>query len=318
MSVYSGKAAAPFYAPEIQLASRAALAAMRDKALGALLAEIRCHGDSFYAPRNGAASRLAELPLLSPADLCGEITSHPPFGRLRLRPEPPIRAGLATACLPRPAPIFWSQRDLDFEAQLGARVLWRAGLRPRGRTSDCLDGGLVTPGTLAISDALDALDALALPVGPITSSGALERAREVWRIVEPQFLVLAADSFIFLDTAAALSDLTAVVLLTPSEQNLLAAPARSNVYRVLSIPLVWTFLAGECEAHDGFHLAEDAVAAEIIDPAGRPLPEGAVGRLLVSTLHRSAAVLRLDTGMQAALDRARCSCGETHARLRVA
>jgi phenylacetate-CoA ligase len=318
MSIHSGKATAPFHAPEIQLASAAELAAMRDKALEALLAEIRCNRDGFYASRNGTANRLADLPLLSPADLLTEITGYPPFGRLQLRPEPPIRAGLATACVPRPAPIFWSQRDLDAEAQLGARAFWRAGLRPRGRSSDCLDGGLVTPGTLAIADALDALDALALPVGPVTSAAALERVREVWKTLQPRVLILAADSFAFLDGTGALADVTAIVLLTPEQDESLAAPSRSNVYRILSIPLACTFLAGECEAHDGYHVAEDAVAVEILDPSGTPLPDGARGRLVISTLNRSAAVLRLDSGMRASLNRAPCSCGETHARLQVA
>src|SRR5262249_20471068 len=140
-----------------------------------------------YSETNG--SRLSDLPLLNGRAFAAEVEAHPPFGRLQAKREALIRAGLTTAAVPRPVPIAWSRADLDREAALGARALWRAGLRARTRTSDCLDGGLVTPGTLAITDALDVLDALALPVGPIASDAALARAREVWEIVRPAVVI---------------------------------------------------------------------------------------------------------------------------------
>ena len=77
-------------------------------------------------------------------------------------------------------------------------MLRRAGLAPRGRSSDTLDGGLVAPGTLAVTDALDALDALALPVGPIVDAAGLQRAAEVWEIVRPDVLIVDPASLAFL------------------------------------------------------------------------------------------------------------------------
>jgi len=274
------------------------LAALRDERLGLLHARARAAASSFYGERahhtlNGTA-------------FSAEVEAHPPFGRFQLEAAPFIRAGLASAGLPRPTPTAWTRADLDAEAQLGARALRRAGLAPRARSSDCLEGGLVVPGTLAITDALDALDALALPVGPVVDAAALKRAAEVWEIVAPTMIIGDAASIEFLYAASDyLRPHGFVAFLTPNDAAALSAAARDDVFRILSVPQVCTFVAGECSEHAGYHLAEDAVAAEIQE-----------GRLLLSTLDRSLMLLHFDTGLRATLDRSPCACGETHARLR--
>jgi len=298
------KDAAALHGPNVQALSAEDLSALRAQRRDALLARLAATPDSRYGR---GPHRLEALPPLSGADFAAEVEAHPPFGRIRLVPDPLIRAGLATAAVPRPTPIAWTRADLDAEAQLGARALRRAGLATRGRSSDCLDGGLVTPGTLAVSDALDALDALALPVGPVTGAPALQRAAEVWDIVQPQLLVVDAPSLAFLyGTDGYPRPRTFAVLLTPADAAELAAPARDDVCRILSVPQVCSFVAGECRVRDGYHVAEDAVLAEIVDG----------GRLLLSALTRSLTLLRFDTGLRGALDRTPCSCGERHARLR--
>lgn|SRR5262245_52836767 len=256
--------------------------------------------------RYSGVTQLADCPILSAADFAAEVEAHPPFGRFQLDPEPFIRAGLASAGLPRPTPIAWTRADLDSEAELGARALRRAGLAARARSSDCLEGGLVAPGTLAISDALDALDAVALPVGPVTTDAALQRATQVWNIVHPSTLIVDAPSLAFLSRAVSYPrPRVFVALLTVDDAAALAAPAREDVFRIFSVPQICTFAASECAAHDGYHLAEGAVLAEIVDDG-----------LLLTTLTRSLALLRFDTGLRASLDRSRCPCGDTHTRLR--
>jgi len=310
------KDAPPLYDPALQALSPDALAALRTERLAALLARARAATASCYA---GIGGTLAGVPILTAADLADEVDAHPPFGRFQLDAAPLIRAALAAGALPRPTPIAWTRADLDAEARLGARALRRSGLAARGRSSDTLDGGLVAPGTLAISDALDALDALALPVGGVTAAAALQKVAEVWEVVRPEVLIVDAPSFAFLHRATSYARPRAfATLLTPAHAIELAEPARADVYRIFSVPQVCTFVAGECVAHDGYHLAEDALAAEIIADDGAPVPDGARGRLLLTTLTRSLALLRFDTGLWAELDRTPCRCGETHARLRFA
>lgn len=290
--------------------------AARDKertAAASLLERLAQAPHSRYGARRAA---LGDYPVLSGDDLAAEVEAHPPFGRLQLAPQALIRAGLATAALPRPTPIAWTRADLDAEAELGARMLRRAGLAARARTSDCLEGGLITPGTLAITDALDALDALALPVGPITTAAALQRAAEVWEIVQPQAIIADAASLTFLYTAAPYPRPRAfVALLTPADGAELAAPPRDDVHRILSVPQVGTFIAGECAAHNGLHLADDAVLAETVGDGGTTLADGTPGRLLLTALTRSLALLRFDSRLRANLDRTPCRCGESSPRL---
>lgn len=285
------------YDPGVQSAPADQVAAQRDARLQAI--RRRAASAAPYAD--------AKTPL-SAAAFSAEVEAHPPFGRYQLTPAPFIRAGLATAGLPRPTPTAWTRADLDAEAQLGARALRRAGLAPRARSSDCLEGGLVVPGTLAITDALDALDALALPVGPVTTAAALQRAADVWEIVHPDVLIIDAASLEFLYPASGYARPRGFVgLLTSADETALRAPARDDVFRIFSVPQVCSFVAGECAAHAGYHVAEDAIAAEIGDS----------GTLLLSTLQRSLTLVRFDTGLRAAIDRDPCACGETHARLRL-
>lgn len=246
----------------------------------------------------------ARQPVLSGAELAAEVEAHPPFGRFGVVAEDLIRAGLATAGLPRPTPIAWTRADLDREAALGAAMLRRAGLGPRARTSDTLDGGLVAPGTLAVADALDALDALALPVGPITDAAGLARAAEVWQIVRPAALIVDPVSLAFLHAATDFPrPRLFIAVLTPADAALLAAPPAADVLRLLSVPQVGTWIAGECPARAGLHLAGD-LHAELVD-----------GRLVLTPLARAIAPLRVDTGLAAAIDAAPCACGDPSPRL---
>lgn len=269
------------------------------------------------APNKDAAALLAPLragqrpphwdavPVLTGAAFAAEVAAHPPFGRYGVVAEDLIRTGLATAALPTPTPIAWTRADLDREAALGARCLRRAGLPPRGRSSDTLDGGLVAPGTLAVTDALDALDALALPVGPIVDAAGLARAAEVWEIVRPEVLIVDPASLAFLRAADGYPRPRGfVALLTPADAALLAAPAAPDLMRILSLPHVGTWIAGECPAHAGLHLAADEIHAEIV-----------AGRLVLTPLRRAIAPLRVDAALPARIETAPCACGEATPRL---
>ena len=76
-------------------------------------------------------------------------------------------------------------------------------------------------------------------------------------------------------------------------------------------------IAAECHVRDGLHLFQDHIIAEIVNPAsGEPLPDGATGELVVTTLTLEAApVLRYRTGDLTSITRHRCDCGRTFARM---
>lgn len=75
-------------------------------------------------------------------------------------------------------------------------------------------------------------------------------------------------------------------------------------------------VAFDCGA--GWHIAEDAFYAEIVDADGKPLPDGACGQLVLTTLVREAMpLLRYATGIEGVLVRDVCECGRTTARFHV-
>jgi phenylacetate-CoA ligase len=77
--------------------------------------------------------------------------------------------------------------------------------------------------------------------------------------------------------------------------------------------------ATECTAHAGMHIHEDVAFAECLDPDGdTPVKDGEVGELVVTSLvDRAVSLIRYRTDDLIMMDRTRCACGVTHARMHV-
>ncbi|HYF96243.1 MAG TPA: AMP-binding protein [Symbiobacteriaceae bacterium] len=74
-------------------------------------------------------------------------------------------------------------------------------------------------------------------------------------------------------------------------------------------------VAYECSAKAGMHL-DDGVMVEICDPAGRPVPEGEVGEVVVTLLSKTYPLIRFGTGDLSALLPGPCACGRPAPRMR--
>jgi phenylacetate-CoA ligase len=76
-------------------------------------------------------------------------------------------------------------------------------------------------------------------------------------------------------------------------------------------------VAGECEARDGLHIADDHFLPEIIDPAsGTVLPPGREGELVFTTLtKRAMPLVRYRTGDITTVTLDPCHCGRSSARM---
>jgi phenylacetate-CoA ligase len=77
--------------------------------------------------------------------------------------------------------------------------------------------------------------------------------------------------------------------------------------------------ATQCREHDGFHVWEDNVLAEGLDPNGtRPLPDGELVELTTTGLdQRAGPLLRFRSEDLVRITRDACACGRTHARFRL-
>jgi len=82
-------------------------------------------------------------------------------------------------------------------------------------------------------------------------------------------------------------------------------------------PEILPGVAAECRMRDGLHIFEDHVLVEVVDSeTGRPLPDGAGGELVLTTLTiEGSPVLRYRTGLRTSIIRHPCACGRTFARM---
>jgi phenylacetate-CoA ligase len=74
--------------------------------------------------------------------------------------------------------------------------------------------------------------------------------------------------------------------------------------------------AGECDHHGGKHLFDEYGVTEIVDDAGRPVPDGAPGMLTGTSLwNRGMPIIRYRTGDLSVRSAAPCPCGRGLGRL---
>ena len=91
---------------------------------------------------------------------------------------------------------------------------------------------------------------------------------------------------------------------------------RATITRVFGCPVAngyggrdAGFIAHECP-QGGMHLTAEDIIVEIVDPQGRPVPDGTAGEIVVTHLAtRDFPFIRYRTGDVAVLDPAPCACG---------
>lgn len=93
----------------------------------------------------------------------------------------------------------------------------------------------------------------------------------------------------------------------------------AKLYDFFGISDIFGACAGMCEARDGLHIAEDHLLVEVLDlETGKPVEDGQRGELVLTTLRKKARpMIRFKTGDIGFVNKEKCSCGRTHARINV-
>jgi len=72
----------------------------------------------------------------------------------------------------------------------------------------------------------------------------------------------------------------------------------------------------ECKEQKGIHIWGDLAYAEVLDESGNEVPPGKEGELVVTMLQKEALpIIRYRTGDITKVERSKCSCGRSHARI---
>jgi len=261
-----------------------------------------------------------ELPFTVKSDL----RDHYPFGMFA-RPRAELaRVHASSGTTGKPTVVGYTLKDLETWADLMARSMACAGVRPGDVVHNAYGYGLFTGG-LGAHYGAERLGATVVPM----SGGSTER--QVLLIQDFGARVLCATPSYALNIAEVAEREGVDLRASRLEIGLFGAEPWSEAMRReiearLGLKAIDVYglseimgpgVAVECEAQDGLHGWEDHFLFEIIDPdTGQPVPEGEAGELVITTLTKQALpMIRYRTRDITRVSTARCACGRNHLRL---
>jgi phenylacetate-CoA ligase len=275
---------------------------------------------------------LARIPFTTKDELRAAQAEDPPYGDFVCADEIEIvRIHLSSGTTGKPIVVPYTERDVATSADVGARAVWAAGVRPDDTVLHCLSYSFYTGG-LSDHAALEATGAAMVPVG----LGQSARILELWRDLRPTALFSTITYPLHLaETAKERGldprDLGLDKLVVTGEPGGQVAGTRrrmedlwgATVTDTYGLSDVWGTLAGECQERNGLHFSgQGATLVELVDPdTGDPLPieAGARGELVFTHLYREAAPLvRFRSRDVAEILGLECPCGRTGFRFTVA
>lgn len=306
---------------------RAALRARQGQRLRATVGRV-AEAVPFYRARLEAAGvRAAEirgvddLPRI-PFTTKDDLRRSYPFGLLACPRDQVTEFHCSSGTTGTPTAAAYTRRDWETWGETMARCLAGSGVGRGDVIQNAFGYGLFTGG-LGFHYGAQHLGAAVLPV----SSG--NTARQVRLLREFGVTVLCCTPSYALHIAEAIDasgDRPPALRCGAFGAEPWSEAARAEIERRLGIrasdiyglsEVIGPGVAAECEARDGLHVQEDHFFPEVIDPAtGAPLPPGAPGELVLTTLTKEAVpLLRYRTGDVTSLDPRPCACGRTFVRM---
>ena len=246
-----------------------------------------------------------------------------PLGMLAVEPDKLRRIHASSGTTGNPTVGAYTDLDLKIWGEVAARCLAAAGVETGEMFQVAWGYGLFTGG-LGMHAGAERLGACVVPA----SSGNTARQMQLLESLPvvgigctPSYALLLAERFQAekrkpkaLRIAVCGAEAWTTEMRTELER--LLGVTATNIYGLTEI--IGPGVAQECaEAKAGLHIFEDHFLPEIIDSStGKPVPDGQLGELVLTTLTRDAMpVLRYRTGDITRINRKPCSCGRTHARM---
>ncbi|MEQ1807112.1 MAG: phenylacetate--CoA ligase [Burkholderiaceae bacterium] len=259
-----------------------------------------------------------------PFTLKADLREHYPFGMFARPCNQLARLHASSGTTGKPTVVGYTHDDIDTWADLMARSLVAAGVRPGDVVHNAYGYGLFTGG-LGAHYGAERLGAVVVPM----SGGSTER--QVALIMDFRARVLCATPSYAL-AIAEVAEAQGVDLRGSSlaigmfGAEPWSQAMRSEIEARLGLKAVDIYglseimgpgVACECECRNGLHGWEDHFLFEVIDPdSRRVLPEGEAGELVITTLTKQALpMLRYRTRDITRITRAPCDCGRTHLRI---
>jgi phenylacetate-coenzyme A ligase PaaK-like adenylate-forming protein len=305
-------------------------AALQTERLRALVTRL-LDSSSLYQERLGVAGvergetvsldNLRSLPFTTKHDLWDRY----PWGMLTIPREQVVRVHGSSGTGGRPTLVGYSRGDLAIWAEVCARSLGCAGATPGTVVHVAYGYGLFTGG-LGLHGGAELMGCTIVPASSGQSARQIVLLRDLGAEVlccTPSYAARLGE--VLVEEGVDLGELRLRAGVLGAEpwteamrvkiEALLGLKAL-DIYGLSEI--IGPGVACEClEAQNGLHVNDDHFLVEVVDPAnGEPLPPGALGELVFTTLTREATpVLRYRTGDIASLDLSPCPCGRTLPRM---
>lgn len=221
----------------------------------------------------------------------------------------------------------FTAQDFDEWQEAEARLFWAAGMRPTSRYVHALNFTLFVGGP----DVMGAqrVGAMCFWAGAIPSERLLFILKEfkptiTWTTPSYAWYLGETAKKQGLDPAR---DLALETIIVAGEPGGSIASTRAaieelwgvKVYDFYGLSDIFGANAGMCREQSGLHLTEDHHLLEVLDlETQEPVGDGERGEMVLTTLKKRARpMIRFRTGDIVTVNREKCGCGRTHARINI-
>ena len=319
----------PYFDPLLETLSREEITALQLQRLRSTVEH--CMHSPFYAERlkqcGVSADSIKSLDDLKriPFTTKQDLRNTYPFGIASVKPEECVRLHSSSGTTGNPTGILHTQKDLNEWAAAVARCLWMVGLRPYDVFQNSSGYGMFTGG-LGFQYGAEKMGMLTVPAAAgntkrqikfMTDFGTTavhaipSYATRLYEVMEEQGIDPRTDTRLH----------TLIIGAEPHSEE-----QRRRIEEMLGVKAYNSFgmsemcgpgVAFECREQNGLHIWEDYYIVEIVDPETlRPVPDGEVGELVLTTLNREAMpLLRYRTRDLTRILPGECPCGRHHKRL---
>ncbi len=266
------------------------------------------------------ADDIVKLPFTDKDDL----RSAYPHGLVAVDKADLVRLHASSGTTGAPVVVCHTQDDIDTWADLMARCMHMVGIRKTDVFQNIAGYGLFTGG-LGIHYGAERLGCLTIPAGTGNTRRQLKLIRDmsVSAIhIIPSYALYLGNAL--MDEGVDPRSLPVRIALIGAEPH--TEEVRQRIEYLLAVKAYNSYglsemngpgVAFECLAQNGMHVWEDAYIAEIIDPTtGKPVADGEVGELVMTTLtRRGMPVIRYRTRDLTRILPGECPCGRKHRRI---
>src|SRR5512144_1084965 len=316
--------------PDVEMMSRQGLTALQTARLKQTLDRVYTNVPHYRKKFDAAGVSPAAFKSLSdivrfPFTLKNDLRDNYPFGMFAVPHEQILRIHASSGTTGKPTVVGYTKGDLSTWADLMARCFACAGTVPGDIVHNAYGYGLFTGGLGAHYGA----ERLGCAVVPMSGGGT---ERQVTLLSDFKASVLCATPSYAVNIAEVAQKMGVDLKQSALRVGLFGAEPWSDAMRRdiefrLGLKAVDVYGLSEimgpgvaCECHgvqSGLHGWEDHFLFEIIDPETlQPLPMGATGELVITTLTKEAQpMIRYRTRDITRLSNVPCACGRTHIRI---